>query len=112
SMSSRSPGCSPTSISRAFRAPSPTTAWVVPSHSSQARQPCAASRSDRRLGRAGTGAALGWSWAVDIDLRWGYPKHEAGTHRMLRVELRRLARSLLPAQGAAPALARALRGAL
>src|SRR3954452_10914678 len=43
--SSRSPGCSPTSIRRARLRPSPNTVWVAGSHSGHPRQPAAASRS-------------------------------------------------------------------
>ena len=56
SMSSRSPGCSPTSITVAPRLPSPMTAWVAPSHRSQARHSWTALRMFVRLGFAGTGA--------------------------------------------------------
>ena len=93
-MSSRSPGCSPISISRAFATPSPITAWVVPCQSSQARHFCAVSRSLARLGLAGTGAAgaSGSRAARGIGSRHGYPRDEARTHRLLGLELRRLAR--------------------
>src|SRR5918992_3845757 len=45
SRSSRSPGCSPTNITRDFLSPSPKTVWVAFRHRWQPRQPAAASRS-------------------------------------------------------------------
>src|SRR5438552_18683231 len=44
-MSSRSPGCSPTSITSADSGPSPKTVWVAVSQRTQALQPAANSRS-------------------------------------------------------------------
>src|SRR5919206_549764 len=55
--SSWSPGCSPTKTTRAVSGPSPNTVWVACSHSSQARQPAAASRSPARPTPTGGGAA-------------------------------------------------------
>ena len=70
SMSSRSPGCSPTNITSASRTPSPKTACVAPSHSSQARH--SGPRRHRRSKRGGLVARL---------IHSRYPSSEGGTHR-------------------------------
>src|SRR4051812_4785442 len=57
SRSSRSPGCSPTSMTWDFASPSPKTVCEAFSHSGQAWQPAAASRSFGRVGRSGTSGA-------------------------------------------------------
>ena len=55
-ISSRSPGCSPTSITLALRAPSPITACVAPSQRSHARHSWRALRMFESEGRFGMGA--------------------------------------------------------
>ena len=55
SMSSWSPGCSPTIITSARSLPSPNTVWVAVCHRSQARHPAPAARSsssERLAGRS------------------------------------------------------------
>ena len=53
SMSSRSPGCSPTSITSAFASPSPNTVCVPVLWRSQARHPWTASRSASSVSSSG-----------------------------------------------------------
>src|SRR5919204_3435004 len=57
--SSRSPGCSPTSITRARAGPAPNTVWVPVRHSGQARQPAAARRRLVSEGRDGISSCAG-----------------------------------------------------
>src|SRR6266511_5058 len=57
STSSRSPGCSPTSMTSAVRAPSPNTVWVALRYRSQPRHSAAAFRSSGRLSRGGRNSA-------------------------------------------------------
>src|SRR5919204_4831381 len=66
--SSRSPGCSPTSITRALAGPAPNTVWVPVRHSGQARQVPAARRRPVSEGRAGIS-----SWAVASLISYGSP---------------------------------------
>src|SRR5947209_20392193 len=106
-MSSRSPGCSPTSITLAWAAPSPITPWVAPSDRSQARHSCTALRMLAWVGRAGIGG--GGRSATVVIRRMAYPGDEAGTHRLFWLAVRRLAGPLLPAEGAPAAPARAIR---
>src|SRR2546427_1480232 len=61
SRSSRSPGCSPTSITRARKGPSPKTVWLPRFQRSHARQPAAAWRSFASVGLRGTSGAAEWS---------------------------------------------------
>ena len=63
SLSSWSPGCSPTSISRAGTGPLPNTVWVARSHRSQAWHPADASRSSAMPARPARAksAAMGGS---------------------------------------------------
>ncbi len=93
-MSSRSPGCSPTSITRAWRRPSPITACVAPSHSSQARHSCTASR--RLVATAARGSARGAIAERELssDLDSGLTRAmKHGTHRLLGLDVRRMARA-------------------
>src|SRR4051794_17475802 len=57
--SSRSPGCSPTSITRAEVGPDPKTVWVPDRHRAQARQSAAARRSLGKVGRGGVNSPGG-----------------------------------------------------
>src|SRR5438128_142051 len=52
-----SPGCSPTTITRARLGPSPKTVWVPTLNRSQPRQPFAAARSLDSVGRGGMKSA-------------------------------------------------------
>src|SRR5437763_7181012 len=61
-LSSWSPGCSPTSITSAWRDPSPKTVWVPVFQRSQAWQPAAAFRRVSRSRWDGTGAPSSNSW--------------------------------------------------
>src|SRR5919106_1444879 len=82
--SSLSPGCSPTSITRARFSPSPKTVWVAPRQRWQPRQPAAASRSELRVrlsGRNGV-ASFGSDCSSIRDccaMAPRYPVRRAGT---------------------------------
>src|SRR5580700_6124935 len=112
-MSSRSPGVSPTSISWARLGPSPMTGCVAASHRSQARQSRIALRSFVSDGRGGTGAAGRSAWGltrVAGIIHYGpYPCDEARTHRLLGVDVRRLAWPALPRAPRQAPLARGVR---
>src|ERR1700733_6653167 len=108
SRSSRSPGVSPTSISSACLGPSPITACVAASHRSQARHSWTDLRRLVREGGGGTGAG-GYSACTAVILSGPYPGDEAGTHRLLGLDVRRLAWGPLPRARSEAALARDLR---
>ena len=74
SRSSRSPGCSPTSISSERGSPSPKTVWVPVRQSGHAWQPAAASRSEVSDSRAGRySAAVRVSTFGDMSVTYQRP---------------------------------------
>src|SRR3954466_3461288 len=71
SRSSRSPGCSPTSITRERFSPSPKTVWVAARQRWQPRQPAAASRSAARVARSGRNGVASFGSVSDTACRCG-----------------------------------------
>src|SRR5689334_9803940 len=98
SRSSRSPGCSPTSITAERDEPAPNTVWVAFSQSGQARQPAAAARSFGSVGLGGTRSA------ADSGIASRFPAPWRANHRGMAS----LARGIR-ARGLVPMLVRPLR---